>query len=74
MNYAAVISMSTQTINIFKEMRSDKKFDEMWDKVIEMAIENNIEPAQLSRNKKYQCDLDGVGINPKKYRLKIITE
>jgi len=28
MNYAAVISMSTQTINIFKEMRSDKKFDE----------------------------------------------
>lgn len=54
MNYAAVISMSTQTINIFKEMRSDKKFDEMWDKVIEMAIENNIEPAQLPRKKKYQ--------------------
>jgi len=32
-------------------MRSDKKFDEMWDKVIDMAIENNIEPAQLSRKK-----------------------
>lgn len=51
MNYAAVISMSTQTINIFKEMRSDKKFDDMWDKVIEMAIENNIEHAQLPRKK-----------------------
>ncbi|CAI6372636.1 unnamed protein product [Macrosiphum euphorbiae] len=47
MNYAAVISMSTQSINIFKEMRSDKKFDEMWDKVIEIAIENNIKPPQV---------------------------
>lgn len=34
MNYASVISMSTQTTNILKEIRSDKKFDEMWDKVI----------------------------------------
>lgn len=54
MNYNAVISMSTQTTNMFKEMRSDKKFYEMWDKVIEMAKENNIEPAQLPRKKKYQ--------------------
>lgn len=51
MNYNAVISMSTQTTNIFKEMRSDEKFDKIWDIVIEMAKENNIESAQLPRKK-----------------------
>lgn len=42
MNYTAVINISTQTTNILKEMWSNKKFDEIWDKVIKMAKENII--------------------------------
>jgi len=63
MNYNAVISMSTQTTNIFKEMQTDKKFDEIWNKVIEIAKENNIEPAQLPR-KKIPMRLGGGGHQP----------
>lgn len=70
MNYATVISMSTQTTNILKEMYSNKKFYEMWDKLIKMAKENDIEPAKLPRKKQITMKLEGNVCQPQEMHIK----